>query len=85
MTLRQILLFLSLLFELQAPLVSACGFCIEDKIAFVYDHALVIGALEEGHQVVFCSINASAAQSAVSIQAIKPTFESLGSCDSNRS
>lgn len=36
---------------------TACGFCIEDKIASVYDHAIVTQALSTGHQVVFCGIS----------------------------
>jgi hypothetical protein len=35
---------------------SACGVCIEDKIAAVYDHAAVTKALEAKHVVVFFAI-----------------------------
>ena len=31
----------------------ACGYCIEDKIASVYDHAVVTQALARKHQVAF--------------------------------
>lgn len=35
---------------------SACGFCIEDKIATVYDYTLVTKALAAGERVVFSAI-----------------------------
>lgn len=35
---------------------QACGFCIEDKVAAVYDHALVTRAVERGHEVVFLEV-----------------------------
>jgi len=34
----------------------ACGFCIEDKIAAVYDHAVVSTALTHKHQVAFFAL-----------------------------
>jgi hypothetical protein len=34
----------------------ACGFCIEDKIAAVYDHAVVTRAIAQKHQVVFFAV-----------------------------
>mgnify|MGYP001273053532 CR=1 FL=1 len=40
---------------------QACGFCIEDKIASVYDHALIIRAIGNGERVVFCSISSDIA------------------------
>lgn len=36
-----------------APLAQACGFCIEDRVAAVYDHAVVTRAVSQKHQVVF--------------------------------
>jgi hypothetical protein len=36
-----------------APAVLACGFCVEDKMASVYDHAVVTGALGRQHHVAF--------------------------------
>jgi hypothetical protein len=32
---------------------AACGYCVEDKIASVYDHALISGAVGRGHPVAF--------------------------------
>jgi hypothetical protein len=42
-----------LLLATRAMAVNACGYCIEDRIATVYDHAVVQGALEQGHHVAF--------------------------------
>jgi hypothetical protein len=35
----------------------ACGYCVEDKIASTYDHAVVTGALARNHHVVFFHID----------------------------
>jgi hypothetical protein len=34
----------------------ACGYCVEDKVAAVYDHAVIVGALDHRHSVVFLAI-----------------------------
>ena len=36
---------------------QACGYCVEDKIASVYDHALVTQALAHKHQVAFFHVD----------------------------
>jgi hypothetical protein len=38
---------------LPAAQAAACGYCVEDKIAATYDHAVITTALSRGHQVVF--------------------------------
>jgi hypothetical protein len=38
---------------------TACGYCVEDKIASTYDHAVVTRALAQGHHVVFFHIEGS--------------------------
>jgi hypothetical protein len=35
---------------------SACGACVEDKVAATYDHAVVQGAAAHGRVVVFCEL-----------------------------
>ena len=37
--------------------VLACGYCVEDKMAAVYDHATVTRALAQKHQVAFFHID----------------------------
>ena len=39
---------------------QACGYCVEDKIAAVYDHAVVSRAAAAKHQVVFMHVDGSA-------------------------
>ena len=35
----------------------ACGYCVEDKIAATYDHAVVTKAFERKHHVVFLHVD----------------------------
>ena len=42
---------------LQAAVALACGHCVEDKIAAVYDHVVVTRSLANRHQVVFFAID----------------------------
>jgi hypothetical protein len=51
---RRALIFVALLAA--APVVYACGVCVEDKIAAVYDHAAIRGALDARNTVVFFAI-----------------------------
>src|SRR4051812_16021339 len=39
---------------------NACGYCVEDKIAATYDHAVITKALAGGHQVVFFHVEGAA-------------------------
>lgn len=34
----------------------ACGYCVEDRVAAVYDHAVVVKSLDRRHAVVFLAI-----------------------------
>jgi hypothetical protein len=36
---------------------AACGYCVEDKVAATYDHAVVTRALAQGHHVVFFHVD----------------------------
>ena len=36
--------------------VLGCGHCIEDRVAAVYDHAVVTAALDKRHQIAFLAI-----------------------------
>jgi hypothetical protein len=35
----------------------SCGFCVEDKVAAVYDHAVVTNAVASGHHVAFLHVD----------------------------
>jgi hypothetical protein len=39
-----------------ASLASACGACVEDKVAATYDYAVVQNAMARGDVVVFCDV-----------------------------
>lgn len=47
----------AVLFAGSATAAFACGHCIEDKIAAVYDHAVVRTALARKHQVAFFGLD----------------------------
>ena len=47
----------ALMLALQGAAASACGHCIEDKVASVYDHAVVMKALGRSHHVAFFGID----------------------------
>ena len=49
--------FAVLLFAVAGPAALACGVCVEDKIAAVYDHAVVAQALDQKHHVAFFHID----------------------------
>jgi hypothetical protein len=34
----------------------ACGYCVEDRVAVVYDHGIVVRALQRQHKVAFLAI-----------------------------
>jgi len=45
--------FFMVLIFLVSSKALACGYCVEDKVAATYDHAVVTGALAKHHHVVF--------------------------------
>ena len=44
---------------------QACGYCVEDKIAAVYDHAVITRAAAAKHQVVFMHVEGAATRPAL--------------------
>jgi hypothetical protein len=47
----------ALLAALHASAAFACGYCVEDKVAAVYDHAVAMQAFGQKHQVAFFGID----------------------------
>jgi hypothetical protein len=45
-----------------SPGAFACGYCVEDKIAAVYDHASIAKAIGQRHPVVFFAIEGNLKQ-----------------------
>lgn len=65
---RRALIFVALL--VAAPLVHACGVCVEDKIAAVYDHAAISRALQARNAVVFFAIEGAIPPGAAALRRI---------------
>jgi hypothetical protein len=65
---RRALIFAALLAA--APVVNACGVCVEDKIAAVYDHAVVTRTLEARGVVVFFAIEGAIPPGAAALRKI---------------
>ncbi len=66
---------------IQGSSAFACGHCIEDKIASVYDYAIVSKAVSEKHIVVFFSIEGPLVANADSKQKIKSIVEKMNGVD----
>ena len=49
---------------------DACGYCVEDKVAAVYDHASVMQAIAKRQMVVFFAIDGPMRESRLRLQAI---------------
>ena len=65
---RRALIFAALLAA--APVVNACGVCVEDKIAAVYDHAAISRALDAANAVVFFAIEGAIPPGAAALRKI---------------
>jgi len=63
----------------------ACGHCIEDKVAAVYDHAIVIKAVHEKHIVAFFGIEGPLVVNTASKQDIQKILGSINGVDPNTS
>jgi|KBSMisStandDraft_5_1062788.scaffolds.fasta_scaffold03933_5 hypothetical protein len=55
----------------------ACGYCIEDRIASVYDHSVVIRAILQKHQVVFFAIDGQLPAGEASRRTLEAIVESV--------
>ena len=53
-------LFCAAVFVVAAPAAQACGYCVEDKVAATYDHAVVSRAIARGEVVVFAEVSGGA-------------------------
>jgi hypothetical protein len=59
----------------------ACGYCIEDKIASVYDHSVVIRSILQKHQVVFFAVDGPMPEGEPSRRALEALVESIIGAD----
>ena len=75
------LLVATLAFAVHAPAARACGYCIEDKIASVYDHAAITRALAKKHHVAFFALDGQTAAGASTKRALEQIAESVPGAD----
>jgi uncharacterized protein (DUF2236 family) len=68
---------------LLASTANACGYCIEDRMAAVYDHAVMTRASAAGHKVAFYAVLGVAPTDGASAQAIRRAVESVRGVDKN--
>ena len=68
---------LALALACAATWASACGYCIEDRVAAVYDHEVVEGAIAKQRHVAFLSIEGGAANEATR-RAVVSALEATG-------
>ena len=59
----------------------ACGYCVEDKVAMVYDHSVIVRALNKRHEVVFLAIEGSLAVSTRLQRELERSIESTPGVD----
>jgi hypothetical protein len=59
----------------------ACGYCVEDKIASTYDHALVTRAVGMGHHVAFYHLDGALTQNDATKRALLSAAESVTGVD----
>lgn len=70
------------LFAVQAAPAFAYGYCVEDKIAATYDHAVLSRAIFRRHEVAFFSLEGTAAASAQLQRELVQALESTRGVDS---
>lgn len=58
-----------------------CGYCVEDKIASVYDHAAVAKALGERHHIVYFHVDGPLGKDGRTKKAIEAAAASTGGVD----
>ena len=73
-------LFAALLVALPAAALG-CGYCVEDKIASVYDHAAVAKALGEKHHTVYFHVDGPLGKDERTRKTIEAAASSIGGVD----
>jgi hypothetical protein len=71
---------LALLFGASAAAL-ACGYCVEDKIASTYDHALVKRSVEAGHHVAYYHLDGPLGKDEATRRALIAAAESVSGVD----
>lgn len=66
---RRVIAGLSAALLAWAPPASACGVCVDDKVAAAYDHAVVTEAIARRHVVVFAELRGAGTLEALASKA----------------
>ena len=74
-------LLAALVLACNAPAALACGYCVEDKMAATYDHAVVTRALAQKHHVAFFHIDGTLAPGAGTKRSLEAVAESSAGVD----
>ena len=69
------------LLSVQAVPASACGYCVEDRVAATYDFALVSRALDPRHEVVFLGIQGPHLADRMTAEGIARVLAPVGGVD----
>jgi hypothetical protein len=64
-----------------AGAATACGYCVEDKIASAYDHALVLKSVAAGHHVAFFHLDGPLGGDEASRRALLAAAEAVPGVD----
>ena len=78
---RRLFAAAGLVLALHAPAGLACGYCVEDKVASVYDHAVVTRSLAQKHHVAFFHIDGNLAPGEATRRALEALAESTPGVD----
>jgi hypothetical protein len=81
----KVVYLLAILLLMSTSPVIACGHCIEDKVAAVYDYRIVAKAVHEKHIVAFFGIEGPLVVNATSKQDIQKTINNINGVDPNTS
>ena len=74
-------LLTALVLACNAPTALACGYCVEDKMAAAYDHAVVVRALGQKHRVAFFHIDGTLPPGQSTKRALEAIAESAAGAD----
>ena len=72
---------LALLLALASTAASACGYCVEDRIAAVYDHALLQRAQASKHELAYFAWDGPMTRNAASRQQLQALLEGTPGVD----
>lgn len=74
-------LLTALVVACNAPAALACGYCVEDKMAAAYDHAVVTRALSQKHHVAYFHIEGALAPGDATKRALEALANAAAGAD----